>query len=322
MASTFRIHCRASDDLSLAIIGGETVLTRADANDDRQMWLKDMKYGAGLTDEAGSPAFALVNKATGEALKHSFGHSCPVRTIKFYPAGYVDESILWAESNKEHLGGGFRRVHMINNMDFIFDAEQAIPDYGGARDGTRLILFRWNKGWNQQWRIAPHSAPAPGAGLPLAEHARPVRILCQSGQGLSLTVRDGDAVLATADSEDERQCWVQSFRNAGHVTDGEGRRAFALVNWATGEALGHCGDDEPVYLQGNKPDSVDVALLWTQSDDLGEEYHSIRTVGDVGLVLDAASGVPEAGGVRDGTAIIVFPWNGGCNQKWKMLPFH
>jgi len=37
------------------------------------------------------------------------------------------------------------------------------------------------------------------------EHARPLRILCQSGQGLSLTVRDGAAVLARADDEDERQ---------------------------------------------------------------------------------------------------------------------
>jgi hypothetical protein len=42
------------------------------------LWLKDTRYGAGLSDEAGSPAFALVNKATGEALKHSFGHCSPV----------------------------------------------------------------------------------------------------------------------------------------------------------------------------------------------------------------------------------------------------
>ncbi|XP_034570951.1 ricin B-like lectin R40C1 [Setaria viridis] len=322
MASTFMIRCRASDDLSLAIVDGEAVLTKADARDDRQLWLKDMRYGAGLTDEAGSPAFALVNKATGEALKHSFGHSCPVRAIKFYPAGYVDESVLWAES-EEHLGDGFRRIHMINNMDYIFDAEQAIPDYGGARDGTRLILFRWNGGQNQQWRIAPRSAPAaPGPELPPPDHARPVQILCRSGQGLSLTVRDGAAVLARADREDQRQCWVQSFRNTGHVTDDEGHRAFALVNRATGKALGHCRGDELVYLVGHKPDSVGVALLWTQSDDVGEEYHNIRTVSDVGLVLDAASGVPEAGGAHDGTAIIVFPRHGGCNQKWKMLPFY
>jgi len=37
------------------------------------------------------------------------------------------------------------------------------------------------------------------------EHARPLRILCQSGQDLSLTVRDGAAVLARADDKDQRQ---------------------------------------------------------------------------------------------------------------------
>ncbi|RLN15925.1 uncharacterized protein C2845_PM02G27370 [Panicum miliaceum] len=138
MASTFRIHCRASDDLGLAIVGGEPVLTKANGRDDRQ----DLTYGAGVTDEAGSPAFALVNKATGEALKHSLGHGHPVRAVRLHLAGYVDESVLWAES-EEDLGDGFRRVHMLNNMDYIFDAEEAIiPDLGGARDGTRLILFR------------------------------------------------------------------------------------------------------------------------------------------------------------------------------------
>jgi hypothetical protein len=43
-----------------------------------QVWYKDMSYGAGIKDEAGSPAFALVNKSTGDALKHSFGYSHPV----------------------------------------------------------------------------------------------------------------------------------------------------------------------------------------------------------------------------------------------------
>ena len=127
------------------------------------------------------------------------------------------------------------------------------------------------------------------------------------------------------------------------MTDGAGHRAFALVNRATGKAPGYRRGDElvrpslprsicetlgadvfarQVYLAGHRPDSVDVALLWTQSDDLGEGFHNIRTVSDVDTVLDAANGVPEAGGAHDGTPIIVFPWNGGSNQNWKMLPFY
>jgi len=46
------------------------------------------------------------------------------------------------------------------------------------------------------------------------EHARPLRILCQSGQDLSLTVRDGTAVLARADDKDQRQVVRRSSARA------------------------------------------------------------------------------------------------------------
>jgi len=43
-----------------------------------QHWIKDMKYSTRVKDEEGYPAMILVNKATGEALKHSLGQSHPV----------------------------------------------------------------------------------------------------------------------------------------------------------------------------------------------------------------------------------------------------
>lgn len=43
-----------------------------------QHWIKDMKYSNQIKDEEGYPAFALVNKVTGEAIKHSLGESHPV----------------------------------------------------------------------------------------------------------------------------------------------------------------------------------------------------------------------------------------------------
>lgn len=43
-----------------------------------QHWIKDMKYSTRVKDEEGYPAIVLVNKATGEALKHSLGQSHPV----------------------------------------------------------------------------------------------------------------------------------------------------------------------------------------------------------------------------------------------------
>ena len=47
-----------------------------------QHWVKDM-HNTSMTDEEGYPAFALVNKATGEAIKHSAGQSEPVRDLLF-----------------------------------------------------------------------------------------------------------------------------------------------------------------------------------------------------------------------------------------------
>ncbi|KAL6649856.1 hypothetical protein ACP70R_014080 [Stipagrostis hirtigluma subsp. patula] len=177
---------------------------------------------------------------------------------------------------------------------------------------------RWNGGKNQMWRITPRSDSDSFAA---PEHARRrVRILCQGDAGLSLTVRGGAAVLARADDEDECQCWVQSFRNAEHVTDGEGHRAFALVNCATGKALRHGRGDKTVQLVSHCGDSIDVALLWTLGDDLGKGFHGLRTVSDVDLVLDAAYAMTGADGVHDGMPIIVFRWHGGLNQKWKMVP--
>jgi hypothetical protein len=109
--------------------------------------------------------------------------------------------VLWAE---KVLSDGFRIIHMVNNMDYLFDAEEAIPPYGGARDGTRLILFRWNGGKNQMWQIVPNTP----------DQAPPLRILCQSNQELSLAVRDGTALLTRTEHEDNTQvsCFVFQTR--------------------------------------------------------------------------------------------------------------
>ncbi|KAL3573720.1 hypothetical protein D5086_024333 [Populus alba] len=42
-------------------------------------WYKDEKYSTRVKDSEGCPAFALVNKATGQAMKHSIGEAHPVR---------------------------------------------------------------------------------------------------------------------------------------------------------------------------------------------------------------------------------------------------
>ncbi|KAJ3693776.1 hypothetical protein LUZ60_009256 [Juncus effusus] len=150
---TVRIYCRAAEDFSLTVRDGHVVLAPADPNDDYQHWIKDMTYSNEVQDEEGHPAFALVNKVTGEALKHSLGESHPVRLVPYFP-NYLDESVLWTESRD--VGCGFRCIRMVNNIYLNFDAFHGDGDHGGVYDGTKLVLWKWCEGDNQCWRIEPY----------------------------------------------------------------------------------------------------------------------------------------------------------------------
>ncbi|XP_006643641.2 ricin B-like lectin R40G3 [Oryza brachyantha] len=150
---THRIYCKAGEDnYSLAVRDGKVCLVRSDRDDDTQHWVKDMKYSTRVKDEEGYPAMALVNKATGEALKHSLGQSHPVRLVRYNPE-YMDESVLWTESRD--VGSGFRCIRMVNNIYLNFDALHGDKDHGGVRDGTTLVLWEWCEGDNQRWKIVP-----------------------------------------------------------------------------------------------------------------------------------------------------------------------
>ncbi|KAL5198264.1 hypothetical protein ABZP36_001776 [Zizania latifolia] len=149
---TVRIFCRADESYSLTVRNGTVCLAPTNPRDDFQHWVKDMRHSTRIKDEEGYPAFALVNKVTGEAIKHSLGQSHPVRLVPYNPE-YVDESVLWTES--KDVGHGFRCVRMVNNIYLNFDAFHGDKDHGGVHDGTTVVLWEWCKGDNQRWKILP-----------------------------------------------------------------------------------------------------------------------------------------------------------------------
>ncbi|KAK1277679.1 hypothetical protein QJS04_geneDACA003445 [Acorus gramineus] len=150
---TVRVYTKAESNYSLSVRDGKVALARADPNDPSQHWIKDEKYSTKVKDEEGFPSFALVNKATGLALKHSIGATHPVRLIPYNPE-YMDESVLWTESRD--LGDSYRTIRMVNNIRLNFDAFHGDKDHGGVHDGTTLVLWEWLKGENQRWKIVPY----------------------------------------------------------------------------------------------------------------------------------------------------------------------
>ncbi|KAE8664711.1 hypothetical protein F3Y22_tig00112738pilonHSYRG00114 [Hibiscus syriacus] len=65
----------------------------------------------------------------------------------------LDESVLWSESKEVH--DGYRAIRMINNIRLNFDTFHGDKKSGGIHNGTTIVLWQWNEGDNQIWRIAP-----------------------------------------------------------------------------------------------------------------------------------------------------------------------
>ncbi|KAJ6670339.1 RICIN B-LIKE LECTIN EULS3 [Salix koriyanagi] len=154
--SNFKVYCKAKTDFHLTIRDGKVILARSNPSDEFQNWFKDEKYSTRVKDSKGCPAFALVNKATGQAMKHSIGEAHPVQLIPYNP-DVLDESILWTEGKDR--GNGFRSVRMVNNIHLNVDAFRGNMKSGGVRDGTTIGLWKWNEGDNQLWKTIPLETP-------------------------------------------------------------------------------------------------------------------------------------------------------------------
>ena len=153
---TFKVFCKAYPDYSLAIQDGRVILAKSNPLDESQHWYKE-EYGTRVKDVYGFPSFSLVNKATGQAIKHAVGNSYPVQ-LKTNSANVLDESILWTEG--KDLGEGFRAIRMANNDELNVDAsfirEEKSGSGGTVHDLTSTIeLWWWHGGDNQLWKIVP-----------------------------------------------------------------------------------------------------------------------------------------------------------------------
>ncbi|XP_078166100.1 ricin B-like lectin R40C1 [Carex rostrata] len=144
---TVKIICQAKQGYNLAIdTDGSTVLSvPSNPKDKYQYWIKETAYGVPVKDEKGQEAFALVNKATGKAIKHGFGYNYLVQVSPFN-RNYLDPSLLWTESSG--VSHGFQQIRMQNSIDISFDIFNK-----GIGDSPLLGLSKSESGAHKNWKI-------------------------------------------------------------------------------------------------------------------------------------------------------------------------
>ncbi|PWA37182.1 ricin B, lectin domain-containing protein [Artemisia annua] len=172
-----RFYTKANKDLSLTIRDGKVTLALDNPSDHHQHWI--IETFETVKDVFGIPSFALVNKATGQAIKHSTSPGQPIQLVEFNP-DKPDVSVLWTKD-----GVGFHVVRLVNNTRIRLDA--CIGEHGGVEDGTTVGLWAWTEKANQMWATTPFSG---------------VRFYTKANRDYSLTIRDGKVVLAPTNPSD------------------------------------------------------------------------------------------------------------------------
>ncbi|KAI5072188.1 hypothetical protein GOP47_0012294 [Adiantum capillus-veneris] len=123
-------------------------------------------------------------------------------------------------------------------------------------------------------------APAPyhhAQPEPHAPQGQLVRIFCKADKAYNLAVRNNTPVMVPARSDDPSQLWMKDMSPAQHTQDNYGSPAFTLINEATRKVLKH-GKKEGTQLSvvDYRPGHIDEDLLFSESQDFGEGFRSIR----------------------------------------------
>ncbi|XP_050220873.1 ricin B-like lectin R40G3 [Mercurialis annua] len=143
---TYKIHCQHGPNFHLTIRDEKVVLAPSDPSDEFQNWCMVERFIVAVKDKQLFSCFALVNKASGQAIKAN-GDTKQLELIP-YDQDVVDESILWSETHD--LGDGYRAICMTANVHLNLDA------FGGEdpiKNGTPIWLWKWNEGHNQRWKF-------------------------------------------------------------------------------------------------------------------------------------------------------------------------
>ncbi|OIW06227.1 hypothetical protein TanjilG_03852 [Lupinus angustifolius] len=318
---TVRIFTKADTNYSLTIRDHKVVLALSNPNDDYQHWYKIEKYGSIVKDEEGCQAFSLVNKVTGQAIKHTEGgtstHPSPNSIIRnpLFEDGLnhwsgkgcnielhdslADGKILplfgnsfVSASNRRHSWDGVE--HEITGRVELNVAYEVIASVrvSGKNDTSTDVILRATL-----W----------------------IQTKCFSVETIGIaTVQASDKYWATM----KGKFVLNSYPNKVFIyIEGAPSGMDILLNALSVKPVTKTSPSSPsdakVCLVPYNPCKFDDSILWTESLECYDGYRAIRVVNNIQLNVDAFGG----GEVHDGTPVILWDWNNGDHQKWKILPY-
>jgi len=164
------------------------------------------------------------------------------------------------------------------------------------------------------------SESGPTETLP---HGELVKVFCKLDGDYLLACHNDTLVMATANNLDESQQWIKDVSFGEHVKDIYGYPAFALVNKGHKKVLKHAKEedqDQKVIVADYMPGMPDDSILWTQSQDFGDGFRTIRIASDTLINITVYHGDRRLHGLKNGSPLILDTWHKQDHQLWKILP--
>lgn len=283
-----RIFCKNGRHLSVSVKGDKVVLVNSNPYDQNQQWYK-VDISSHINDNDGYPCFALINRATSQAIKHPAPNR-PVELVKNYSE--TDKSIIWSE---RILDDGYKSVRVITNTNLTWDVNG-----GNIKEGSQVGIDNWNGAIIQRWIITPW-APLPSLGTP-------IRLSCKAGPTFSVTIKDGKLALAPNDPYNKHQQWYK-HETSTHANNNEGYSRFLLINEATGQTFKYSDSSLSVELIDFVSDNNKSIILTERNLVDGSKF--INSIIQTNRTLDAIGGT-AANGIEVGS----HAWHGKDNQRW------
>ncbi|KAL6660417.1 hypothetical protein ACP70R_001963 [Stipagrostis hirtigluma subsp. patula] len=308
----FKIFCRAAGGRCLTVRDGRVVLALPSLADEHQQWFKDLRFSRLAKDEEGNPSFALVNKATGLAIRHYLGHGHQVRLAKLVP-DFLDESVLWTESRDVCWESG--RIRTLHDTRLNLEA---------SPDSSTVVLSELASCETQLWTMVRSDAgqdrPASHPLTPIQYMSR--RIHCKAKEGYSVAVRDGAVCFAPTDPNDIQQQWIVDERPGWLIKDADAYPAFALVSRLTGMAIGWSAGEPKPTLKPYNPNYLDKTVLWATSPDMGDGFRCIHLLDSLPLSFGILEGDGDQSGmVSSSSSVGLSLWTAEDrrdNRMWKI----